>query len=150
MEMFDRSNVIRAILRNLKDARKIEDIRTLDDRVVFQLKGELYFVTGVHPNLRVVRNGQYDSEMEEKLNFVYKRQMKPTFDTPLREARKSRTLTLVEIAEALDMDPGNLSRIERGLQIPSIELAERIAAYFDNTITAIQICHPNYKEKSNA
>lgn len=151
MEMFDRSNVVRAIMRNLKDVRKIEDIRTYDDKVSFQLNGETYFVAGVYPRLQVVRRGAYDHEMANQLNEVYKRKNKtPNNETPLRLARLSKPMTITQLANELDVDVGNLSRIERGMQVPSMELAERIAAYFDNTITAIQICHPNYKEKSNA
>lgn len=150
MEMFDRSNVIRAIMRNLKDVRKIEDIRTYDDKVSFRLNGETYFVTGTFPQLQVVRRGAYDQEMANQLNEVYKRKSKtPNNETPLRIARLSKSMTMTQLANELDVDVGNLSRIERGIQVPSMELAERIAAFFDNTITAIQICHPNYKEKSN-
>lgn len=150
MEMFDRSNVIKAIMRNLKDARRIEDIRTFDDKVYFKVNGVGYFVTGSYPNLKVVSRGQYDQEMMNRLNYVYRRKKGVEEDTPMRIARTARNLTLTQIAKELGMDPGNLSRIERGMQIPSMELAERIAAYFDNTITAIQICHPTYKGNPNA
>lgn len=44
--MFDRSNVIRAIMRNLKDVRKIEDIRTYDDRRASDLTDQTYFAAG--------------------------------------------------------------------------------------------------------
>ena len=150
MEMFERSDVISAIMRNLKDVRKIKDIRTFDDKVYFELNGVGYFVSGRYPDLKVVSRGQYDREMMAQLNFVYQRKKKPSTDTPLRLAREATGLTLTQIAQELDMDPGNLSRIERGMQIPAMELAERIAAYFDNTITAIQICHPTYKGNPNA
>ena len=150
MEMFDRSNVISAIMHNLKDVRKIKDLRTFDDKVYFELNGIGYFVAGKYPELKVISQGRYDYVMMAQLNFVYRRKMKPSTDTPMRIARLAKGVTLVEIAKHVGIDAGNLSRIERGLQIPDMALAERIATYFDNTISAIQICHPNYKEKSNA
>lgn len=150
MEMFDRSNVISAIMRNLKDVRKIKDLRTFDDKVYFQLNDKGYFVSGKHPELKVVCQGQYDYEMMAQLNFVYRRKMKPNTDTPMRLARIAMGVTLVQVAKEIDVDAGNLSRIERGIQIPAMEVAERIAKYFNNTITAIQICHPTYKGKTNA
>jgi len=47
--------------------------------------------------------------------------------TNLRETRQAAGLLLKEAAAKLETDPGNLSRIERGAQIPSIELAWRMA-----------------------
>ncbi|UAW53378.1 hypothetical protein pEaSNUABM30_00260 [Erwinia phage pEa_SNUABM_30] len=150
MEIFDRSNVVSAIMRNLKDVRKIKDLRTFDDKVYFQLNDKGYFVSGKYPELKVICQGQYDYEMMAQLNFVYQRKKKPSTDTPLRLARMAMGVSLVEVAKQLDIDAGNLSRIERGIQIPAMDLAERIAKYFNNTITAIQICHPTYKGKTNA
>lgn len=49
------------------------------------------------------------------------------FMTNLRELRKSAGLLLKDAAALLDTDPGNLSRIERGSQMPSIDLAWRMA-----------------------
>ncbi|MCG8004674.1 MAG: helix-turn-helix transcriptional regulator [Candidatus Thiodiazotropha lotti] len=45
----------------------------------------------------------------------------------IKAYRKRRKLTLEQMGECWDTDPGNLSRVERGLQRPSISLAERIS-----------------------
>lgn len=63
----------------------------------------------------------------------------PIPSTLLREARMRRQLTLHEVADAVGIDTGNLSRIERGQQVPSQSLAERLAKFFNNEILATQI-----------
>lgn len=63
-------------------------------------------------------------------------------DTPLRRIRKARNLTLKKVADALGVDPANLSRIERGAQQASPELAERISGYYGGEVTEIQILYP--------
>jgi transcriptional regulator with XRE-family HTH domain len=62
--------------------------------------------------------------------------------TPLRQAREQRNLTIQQVAAAVGIDAGNLSRIERGLQVPSKDLTERLARYFDNEVTETQIIYP--------
>ena len=63
-------------------------------------------------------------------------------NSPLKLARLSREQTLHQVAEALGIDTGNLSRIERGTQVPSKELAEKLANYFGNGLTEMQIIYP--------
>ncbi|MDP3124580.1 MAG: helix-turn-helix transcriptional regulator [Thiobacillus sp.] len=63
-------------------------------------------------------------------------------DSPLKKARLKRERTLQEVSSAVGTDTGNLSRIERGLQIPSKELAEALVKYYDNEITETQIIYP--------
>lgn len=53
-----------------------------------------------------------------------------------------RQLTLQDVAQAVGTDTGNLSRIERGLQIPSKELAEALVKFFDHEITETQLIYP--------
>ena len=62
--------------------------------------------------------------------------------TPLRQARERRNLTIQQVAAAVGIDTGNLSRIERGLQVPSKELTEKLAKYFGGEITELQIIYP--------
>lgn len=62
--------------------------------------------------------------------------------SPLREARERRGLTLREVANAVAMDQGNLSRVERGEQTPSKELAEALSNFFDREIDEMQIIYP--------
>lgn len=63
-------------------------------------------------------------------------------DSPLKRARIKRDQTLQFVANAVGIDTGNLSRIERGLQIPSKELAEKLVRHFDNEVTETQIIYP--------
>ena len=62
--------------------------------------------------------------------------------TPLRQARTRRGESLSQVAAAVGSDTGNLSRIERGIQVPSKELTEKLARYFDNEVTETQIIYP--------
>lgn len=50
--------------------------------------------------------------------------------THIRSLRKSRGLTLVEVSRVVGIDNGNLSRIERGIQLPDVRLAKRLAVFF--------------------
>ncbi|NIF57506.1 helix-turn-helix transcriptional regulator [Enterobacter sp. Ap-916] len=63
-------------------------------------------------------------------------------DTPLRKMRVERGLTLADLSVATNIDVGNLSRIERGKQLTSIETAEKISRFFDGTISEMQILYP--------
>lgn len=51
-------------------------------------------------------------------------------------------MTLGKLAQAVGSDVGNLSRIERGVQIPSKELAEKICQQFDGEINEMQLIYP--------
>lgn len=62
--------------------------------------------------------------------------------TPLRLARENRGLTIQQVADSVGIDPGNLSRIERGTQVPSKDLAEKLVNFFNNEIDEIQIIYP--------
>lgn len=62
--------------------------------------------------------------------------------SPLRQARERRKLTIVQVAKAVETDPGNLSRIENGKQRASTDLAEKLAKYFDDEVSEIQILYP--------
>lgn len=62
-------------------------------------------------------------------------------DTPLRALRKSRGLTLQDVAVAVGSDVGNISRVERGKQT-STDLAQKLVEYFGSEITEVQILYP--------
>lgn len=51
----------------------------------------------------------------------------------LREARETRQKTLKQVADAVQTDVGNLSRIESG-QIPKRDLMQRLIDYYDGAI----------------
>nr|DAW17433.1 MAG TPA: helix-turn-helix domain protein [Caudoviricetes sp.] len=62
--------------------------------------------------------------------------------SPLRNLRKSQGRTLSEVAGAIHLDVGNLSRIERGLQVASLDVAERLALFFKGEISELEILYP--------
>ncbi|HEC8346209.1 TPA: helix-turn-helix transcriptional regulator [Providencia rettgeri] len=62
--------------------------------------------------------------------------------TPLRKIRLEEQLTISEVATAINCDVGNLSRLERGTQAASLELAERLARFYGDKITEMQILYP--------
>lgn len=63
-------------------------------------------------------------------------------NSPLRLARQKRDLTIQQVSDAVGFDTGGLSRIERGLQIPSKALTEKLVDYFGGEVTEIQILFP--------
>lgn len=62
--------------------------------------------------------------------------------TPLRAARLNRQQTLQQVADAVDVDVGHLSRVETGRQMASPELAARLAGYYGYDVTEVQILYP--------
>lgn len=62
--------------------------------------------------------------------------------SPLKQVRLKREQTLQFVADAVGIDTGNLSRIERGLQVPTKDLTEKLAKFFDNEVTETQIIYP--------
>ncbi|EIY5467149.1 helix-turn-helix transcriptional regulator [Klebsiella oxytoca] len=63
--------------------------------------------------------------------------------TPLRKMRVEKGLTISEVSRMTEIDVGNLSRIERGKQITSIETAEKLSRFFEGKITEMQILYPH-------
>lgn len=49
----------------------------------------------------------------------------------IKELREKRGLTQLKLAEVLNMEASNLSKIERGVQIPKEESLEKIAKVFE-------------------
>ncbi|EIU7557583.1 MULTISPECIES: helix-turn-helix domain-containing protein [Providencia] len=62
--------------------------------------------------------------------------------TPLRRIRIEKQLTISEVANAINCDVGNLSRLERGAQAASLELAEKLVKFYGEKITEMQILYP--------
>jgi len=56
--------------------------------------------------------------------------------------RVEKGLTISEVAIATELDVGNLSRIERGIQVTSLETAEKLSKFFKGKITEMQILYP--------
>lgn len=63
--------------------------------------------------------------------------------SPLRKIRIEKGLTISEVARAVSIDVGNLSRIERGTQLTSIATAEKLADFFERKISEMQILYPS-------
>lgn len=51
-------------------------------------------------------------------------------------------MTLNDLAKNVGSDVGNLSRIERGVQMPNARLAERICNEFNGEINELQLIYP--------
>jgi len=68
--------------------------------------------------------------------------------TPLRKARKAKGWSLAELCARLaaigeQADTGNLSRIERGVQRPSAQMAENIVRVIGRkSLTEIHVIYP--------
>lgn len=58
---------------------------------------------------------------------------------PLRTARLERGLTLAKVAGAIGIDTGNLSRIERGRQLPDRDLAMRLFEFYERQVPLLSI-----------
>lgn len=63
-------------------------------------------------------------------------------NTPLRKMRVEKNLTIADVAVATNIDVGNLSRIERGKQLTSMDNAKRISDFFGGSISAMEILYP--------
>ncbi|KFC07029.1 phage DNA-binding protein [Trabulsiella guamensis ATCC 49490] len=62
--------------------------------------------------------------------------------SPLRVLRKSQHLTLSHVAKMVGIDQSNLSRIERGQQKATPDVAERLVSLFPGQINELQILYP--------
>lgn len=51
-------------------------------------------------------------------------------DSILRDLRNKKGVSMAEVAKAIDYDQGNLSRIETGQRLPTIQVAESLADYY--------------------
>lgn len=69
--------------------------------------------------------------------------------SPLRKLRKSHGFTLSYVAAGVLVDPTTLSRIERCEQVPSVELAERLANFFNGEISELHILYPSRFQQSD-
>lgn len=66
--------------------------------------------------------------------------------TPLRKLRVQQKVTINQLSQAVDIDVGNLSRIERGLQRASLERAQRIADFFSQKVSVMEILYPGHRQ----
>ncbi|MEQ3423070.1 MULTISPECIES: helix-turn-helix domain-containing protein [Enterobacteriaceae] len=57
--------------------------------------------------------------------------------------RVEKGLTISEVSKMTEIDVGNLSRIERGMQVTSLETAEKLSKFFEGKISEMQILYPH-------
>lgn len=67
-----------------------------------------------------------------------------TFGTNLKQLRTERNVSQSDVAQATGVYQSMISAIENGERTPSLNLAFRIAAYFDVTVDSL------YRERINA
>lgn len=65
----------------------------------------------------------------------------------LTQIRKSRGLTLEKVASQVGTDPTNLSRVEKGEQVPKRELARALFDFYDGRIELGAIYDPEFHAK---
>lgn len=63
--------------------------------------------------------------------------------TLLTQTRKSRGLSLEQVAKSVGTDPTNLSRVEKGEQIPRSELAIALYRFYDGVVPLEKIYYPH-------
>jgi len=67
--------------------------------------------------------------------------------TPLRRARLNAKLTIQQVCAVVQCDPGNLSRMERGLQKPTPQMAERLVQLYQKEIDELMVLYPERYSK---
>jgi transcriptional regulator with XRE-family HTH domain len=70
--------------------------------------------------------------------------------TLLTQTRKSRGLSLDQVAGCVGTDPTNLSRVERGTQVPKRELARALFEFYDGVVPLGAIYDPQYVPPEDA
>lgn len=78
---------------------------------------------------------------------------KPT-DKPapslITQMRKSRGLPLDQVAKAVGTDPTNLSRVEKGTQVPKRDLARALFRFYDGRVPLGAIYDPEFHAQQSA
>lgn len=64
--------------------------------------------------------------------------------TLLTQIRRSRGLSLEEVAEAVGTGKGNLRRVENGEQVPKRDLARALFSYYEGAIPIGHIYDPRF------
>lgn len=68
-------------------------------------------------------------------------------ETPLRQARKRRGLSVREVAESVGTDPSNMSRLETGHHAPPPELARTIYQFYQGDLDIVDIYDPTFNDE---
>lgn len=67
----------------------------------------------------------------------------------MTQARKSRGLSLEGVACQIGTDQANLSRIEKGAQIPKRDLARRLFAFYEGEVPLGAIYDPQFAQATD-
>lgn len=62
----------------------------------------------------------------------------------MTQTRKSRGLSLEQVAGQVGTDQANLSRVEKGRQVPKRELARRLFRFYEGTVPLGAIYDPDF------
>lgn len=62
----------------------------------------------------------------------------------MTQTRKSRGMSLEQVAKRVGTDQANLSRVEKGRQVPKRELARRIFQFYGGSVPLAAIYDPEY------
>jgi transcriptional regulator with XRE-family HTH domain len=65
-------------------------------------------------------------------------------DSLMTQIRKSRGLSLAAVAEKVGTDAGNLSRVEKGEQVPKRDLARALHKFYGGAVALAAIYDPDY------
>lgn len=68
----------------------------------------------------------------------------------LTQIRKSRGLTLEQVSKEVGTDPTNLSRVEKGHQVPKRELARALFDFYEGTVELGAIYDPEFHAEKAA
>lgn len=66
----------------------------------------------------------------------------------MSQQRKSRGVSLAQVAETVGTNPANLSRVEKGDQVPKRELARALYKYYGGTVPLALIYDPHFDPKA--
>lgn len=68
----------------------------------------------------------------------------------MTQTRKSRGLSLDTVAAKVDTDPTNLSRVEKGQQMPKRELARALFRFYGGAVPLSAIYDPEFHAENDA
>ena len=74
----------------------------------------------------------------------------PTTETRLRTERKRRGLTVREVADAVGTDSSNMSRLERGVQRPTKDVARALFKFFRGKVPLGDVYDPTFRLETEA
>lgn len=71
-------------------------------------------------------------------------------DTLMTQTRKSRGLSLEQVATSVGTDQANLWRLEQGKQVPKRELARKIFEFYGGAVPLAAIYDPQFYQQRDA